>query len=99
MQINKPMLSFICRIGESMKILIVDDSSFKRKALGYVIERHGHEVIEAGDGEEGLEKARSYRPDLIVSDLLMPKMDGFNFLRNLKKDEQLKGIPFVVYCP
>lgn len=80
-----------------MKVLIVDDSSFKRKVLAYVIERHGHEVLEAGDGEEGLQKARVNMPDIIISDLLMPRMDGFQFLRNIKKDEQLRAIPFVVY--
>ena len=80
-----------------MKILVVDDSSFKRKALAYIIEKHGHKVLEAYDGEDGLEKARTYRPDLIVSDILMPKMDGFQFLMNIKKDEQLSLIPIVLY--
>lgn len=80
-----------------MKILLVDDSSFKRKALAYLIGGQGHEVMEAGDGQDGIEKARVYMPDIIVSDILMPRMDGFQFLRNIKKDEQLRAIPFVFY--
>lgn len=80
-----------------MKILLVDDSSFKRKAFGYAIERQGHEVIDAEDGVDGLEKARSHKPDIIITDLLMPRMDGFQFIRNLKKDEQLSEIPVVAY--
>lgn len=80
-----------------MKILIVDDRMDDRKLLRYNIERRGHSVIEAGDGREGLELAAKHKPDLIVSDALMPGMDGFQFLRAIKADKNLKEIPFIFY--
>jgi PAS domain S-box-containing protein len=80
-----------------MRVLIVDDTASDRKFLRYNFERHGHEVVEASEGVEGLAKARERRPDLIVSDALMPKKDGFQFLREIKKDESLKNVPFIFY--
>jgi len=80
-----------------MKILIADDNSDDRKLLRYIIERQGYEVIEAEDGQKGLEMAAAHRPDMIVSDALMPVMDGFQFLRNIKTNEILKSIPFIFY--
>jgi sigma-B regulation protein RsbU (phosphoserine phosphatase) len=79
-----------------MKALIVDDNAADRKILRYILERHGCAVMEAIDGEEGLALARN-RPDLIISDALMPKLDGFHFLRELKRDPLLRTIPFIFY--
>jgi len=80
-----------------MKILVVDDNAADRKILRYVLERQGCEVIEAADGEEGLTLAGSHGPALIISDALMPKMDGFQFLRKVKIDPALRCIPFIFY--
>ena len=80
-----------------MKVLIVDDNSENRNILRHIIERQNNEVIEAEDGLDGLEKAAVHKPDLIISDVLMPKMGGFQFLRSIKNDEYLKSIPFVFY--
>jgi PAS domain S-box-containing protein len=81
-----------------MKILIVDDNANDRKLSRLILERHGYRtIIEARDGREGLEMARAHRPDLIISDALMPQLDGFQFLWMLKTDENLKTIPFVFY--
>jgi signal transduction histidine kinase len=81
-----------------MKLLIVDDNYDDRKLLRYTLERHGCETIfEASDGREGFEMAESNRPDLIISDALMPRMDGFQFLRMIKMDPELKSIPFVFH--
>jgi len=80
-----------------MKILIVEDDSDNRKILRYAIEDHQCEVIEARDGREGLEMAAKHKPDFIVSDALMPGMDGFQFLRAVKQDESLQSIPFIFY--
>lgn len=80
-----------------MKILIVDDRVEDRKLLRYNIEKHGHSAVEAGDGQEGLKLAAKHKPDLIISDALMPVMDGFQFLRAIKADNNLKNIPFVFY--
>jgi PAS domain S-box-containing protein len=80
-----------------MKILIVEDRIEDRILLRYYVEKHGHTAIEAGDGQEGLEKAATAHPDLIISDALMPKMDGFQFLRQVKQDTTLRAIPFIFY--
>ncbi|MBI1920369.1 MAG: SpoIIE family protein phosphatase [Geobacter sp.] len=80
-----------------MKVLIVDDNPAGRKILRYNFNSRGCEVIEAGDGEEGIEMATAHRPDLIISDALMPRMDGFQFLRKVKGDEALREIPFIFY--
>lgn len=81
-----------------MKILIVDDNYDSRKFLRYNLEHHGVEtVIEAENGREGLEAARVHRHDFIISDALMPVMDGFEFLRCIKTDNELKNIPFIFY--
>ncbi|HEY5973566.1 MAG TPA: SpoIIE family protein phosphatase [Geobacteraceae bacterium] len=80
-----------------MKALIVDDNDADRKILRYIMERHDFEVMEAGDGEAGLAMAVRYHPSLIISDALMPKMDGFQFLRKVKIDPSLREIPFLFY--
>lgn len=81
-----------------MKVLIVDDNADDRKLLRYNLERHGcATVIEARDGREGLQLAKVHLPDLIISDALMPGMDGFGFLRAVKTDEALRGVPFVFH--
>lgn len=81
-----------------MKVLIVDDNANDRKLLRLNLERHGCEtVIEARDGREGLELAAVHRPELIISDALMPRLDGFQLLRLIKISEELRTIPFVFY--
>ena len=80
-----------------MKTLIADDIAEDRKHLRYNLERRDCEVIEAKDGWEGLALAVIHKPDLIISDAFMPGMDGFQFLREVKKSETLKTIPFLFY--
>ena len=84
-------------MSKKIKILIVEDRKVDRRLLRKMLKSKGHEVQEAADGREGLEILRLHKPDLIISDALMPGMDGFRFLRNIKKDEDLKAIPFVFY--
>ena len=80
-----------------MKILIVDDQDVNLYLLRALLTGHGHEVTEARHGAEALVKARQAPPTLIISDLLMPVMDGYTLLRQWQADERLKPIPFVGY--
>jgi len=83
---------------EKIKILIVEDRKVDRRLLRKMLEGGGYEAVqEAADGQEGLEMARFHKPDLIISDAMMPVMDGFRFLRHIKKDKDLKNIPFIFY--
>ncbi len=78
-------------------VLVVDDRGVDRLLLRKLLERCGYTVLEAADGEEGLEMARFYGPDLIITDTLMPRMDGFGLLKNIKTDEKIKKTPCIIY--
>ena len=78
------------------KILIVDDEADMRVMFSTRLEISNFEVIEAEDGEEGLEKAKKEKPDLIVLDLMLPKINGFEVCRMLKFDDADKDIPIIV---
>lgn len=79
------------------RVLIVDDKEENLYYLEALLTGHGLTVERARHGAEALVVARRSPPDLVVSDLLMPVMDGYTLLRNWKFDEQLRGIPFLVY--
>lgn len=79
------------------KVLIVEDDHELRGILKDTLEMHNYAVIEARDGQEGLEMAATSKPDLIISDALMQGIDGFQFLREIKKNRALKSIPFIVH--
>lgn len=66
------------------KILVIDDSKFSRKIAAVALRRGGHEVIEAEDGQEGLNAVETSDPDCVVCDLLMPHLDGIGFLERLR---------------
>lgn len=78
-------------------ILIVDDNDTNLYVLKSLLESEGMETITAKHGKEALTKAHSHPPDLIVSDILMPVMDGYTLCRHWKSDDQLKHIPFIFY--
>lgn len=78
-------------------ILIVDDSEPDRQLLKMLLEFNGYRVTVAGDGVEALAAARGDRPNAIVSDVLMPKMDGFALCRTWMQDADLEAIPFIFY--
>ncbi len=78
------------------KILIVDDESDIVSALTIRLESLGYEIISAEDGITALEKARSEKPDLILLDVMLPKLDGYKVCRMLKFDEKYKDIPIII---
>ena len=80
-----------------MKVLVVDDHPDNRILLETIFHSDGNQVSSASNGLEALGLARKQPPDLIISDVLMPQMDGYAFCREVKKDEQLRKIPFVFY--
>ena len=79
------------------RVIVVDDKPENLYLLRTLLQGQGYAVDEARHGAEALVKARQEPPQLIISDLLMPVMDGYTLLRHWKADERLKAIPFVVY--
>jgi DNA-binding response OmpR family regulator len=79
-----------------MKILLIEDSKFQQVANGRALVKAGYDVIYAGDGDEGLRSARENVPDLILLDMMLPKVSGVDVLRALKGDVLVKHIPVIV---
>jgi len=78
------------------KILLIEDEPEFRMALRMRLEANGYEVIEAEDGVTGLDLARNQNPNLIILDIMLPKMDGYKVARLLKFDEKHRNIPIVM---
>lgn len=79
------------------KILLVDDEPELVKMIKRRLEVNNYEVITAYDGQEGLEKAKKETPDLIILDLMLPKMDGYKVCGLLKKDARFAKIPIIIF--
>ena len=80
----------------SCNLLIVDDSPTEVHSLRAMLERNGFNVDSAANGEEGIEKAKSSHPDLILMDIVMPGMNGFQATRRLAKDAKTADIPVII---
>jgi two-component system alkaline phosphatase synthesis response regulator PhoP len=78
------------------KVLVVDDDVDFCEATKLLLDSKGYEVILAHDGKEGLEKVRAGRPDLVILDVMMPEMNGYDVCVVLKADEELKKIPVIL---
>jgi len=78
------------------KILFIEDESTLQKTFGEILKPEGYEVIPALDGEIGLRLAKNKKPDLILLDLILPKVNGFEVLKKLKAEVETKDIPVIV---
>ena len=79
------------------KILVIDDRAVNREFLVTLLGYKGHRMLEASDGAEGLAVARAERPDLVICDVLMPTMDGYEFVRQLRADSAIAHITVIFY--
>lgn len=80
-----------------MKIMIVEDNPDSRNLLMKQLQVYGHEVMAATNGSEALQQALENTPEIVISDIQMPEMDGYQLCREWKQSEVLKKIPFIIY--
>ena len=80
----------------SARILLVEDDRILRRAMQTTLRRHGFNVVAAGDGEKALRLAKSESPRLVLLELIIPKVQGFEVLRRLKQDPKTASIPVIV---
>ncbi|XOB41228.1 MAG: response regulator [Candidatus Nealsonbacteria bacterium] len=78
------------------KILIIEDDRFLRELISRKLTDEGFDAVGAADGEEGIKKVKEEKPDLILLDLILPSIDGFEVLSRIKKDESVKSIPVII---
>jgi len=81
--------------SSSLKILVVEDNQDNREMVIKVLKFNGYQVVEAVDGQEAVEKAKTENPDLILLDIYLPKMDGYEVTKRLKADINLRNIPII----
>ncbi|MFH1416721.1 MAG: response regulator [Planctomycetota bacterium] len=79
------------------KVMVIDDDKNIVKFLSVALQENGYEVSSASDGEEGFEKVKSEKPDLIILDVMMPKRTGFVLFKQLRKNEEYKDIPVIMF--
>jgi two-component system cell cycle response regulator DivK len=80
---------------QNKRILIVEDNEQNMYLLSFLLGKHGFDILQARDGQQGLDLAAAERPDLILLDIQLPVLDGHEVARRLKQDEQTKNIPIV----
>ena len=78
------------------RILLVEDDPGAIRLVGYTLEQEGYEVLTAANGVEGLRKAREEEPDLLILDVMLPGLDGFELCRRLRADAQTAGLPVLM---
>jgi len=78
------------------KILIIEDDRFLRELMVRKLKMENFEVVEAEDGADGLKKIKEEKPDLVLLDLILPEMDGFEVLEQKRRDEEIKDIPVII---
>ncbi|MDR0478203.1 MAG: response regulator, partial [Burkholderiaceae bacterium] len=82
--------------AESPLVLVVDDSITMRRVTQRLLQRDGYRVALAADGLQGLEQLQKERPAVVLSDIEMPRMDGFDFVRNIRADQRLRDLPVIM---
>lgn len=94
----KKILSGIIHNEKSMakRILVIEDEATLQKALVEMLEQSGYEVASALDGERGWELVKEQKPDLILLDIILPKMDGFDVLKNIKGNPETAAVPIII---
>ncbi len=80
----------------ALKILVVEDDKFLRELITQKLSREGYDVKEAVDGEDGVVKVKEEKPDIILLDLILPGIDGFEVLAKIKEDSETESIPVVI---
>src|SRR5262245_64520747 len=85
-----------CRLRTPPRILVVDDDPTNLEVLRARLSAQGYEVVIAVDGDEALRCARELEPDLVLLDVMMPKIDGISVLKELKQDATLRHIPVIL---
>jgi diguanylate cyclase (GGDEF)-like protein len=83
-------------MASKMSVLVVDDEPDKRLLLAFALENEGYTVFTADDGVEGLQAVETHQPDLIVTDVMMPRMDGYEMVRRVRSNPQTKFIPVII---
>lgn len=84
-------------MADKKKLLLVEDEEALVELMKVRLETNDYEVMVAGDGQQGLEMARQYRPDLIVLDLMLPRMNGYEVCALLKQDKNYSNIPILIF--
>ena len=82
---------------EKKMILLVDDEKDLVSTIKMRLDHYGYDIIAAYDGQEALEKVRNKKPDLIILDLMLPKIDGYKVCSMLKLDEKYKDVPIIIF--
>ncbi|MBL8088642.1 MAG: response regulator [Chthonomonas sp.] len=80
----------------ALRVLVCDDERHIVRLIQVNLEKQGYQVITAFDGKDGLEKIRAEKPDLVVLDVMMPYMDGFEVLKNLRRDPATESLPVIM---
>lgn len=78
------------------RVLVVDDSEVLRKIVGFNLSKEGFTVEEAKDGVEALEKMKSQKPDLVILDIMMPNLNGFEVLKRMRSDPEISNVPVII---
>ncbi len=93
---DAPVLPTEAAIPTQPTVMVVDDSLTVRKITGRLLEREGFRVVTAKDGVDALEQLLTIKPDVIIADIEMPRMDGFDLTRNIRADARLKAVPIIM---